>query len=105
MEIQREIIGRLRLWKESENRKPILLRGARQIGKTWSMRAFGKECFEYVAEFNFDKVEELGRIFEKTRDISRLLKELTLFTDVPIVPGKTLLIFDEIQLCEAALNS
>jgi len=105
MEIQREIIDRLRLWKESENRKPILLRGARQIGKTWSMRAFGKESFEYVAEFNFDKVEELAKIFEKTKDVSRILKELTLFTDVPIVPGKTLLIFDEIQLCEAALNS
>jgi len=69
------------------------------------MEEFGKECFDYVATFNFDKTEELAGIFEKTKDIQRILKELTLFTNVPIEPGKTLLIFDEIQACEGALNS
>jgi predicted AAA+ superfamily ATPase len=69
------------------------------------MEEFGKECFDYVAEFNFDKTTELASIFEKTKDIQRILKELTLFTNVPIEPGKTLIIFDEIQACEGALNS
>ena len=98
MKIRRDIIDRLRQWKNSENRKPILLKGARQTGKTWIMQEFGKECFEYVAEFNFDKVEELASVFEKTKDVSRILKELTLYTEAPIEPGKTLLIFDEIQM-------
>ncbi len=105
MKICRDIIERLKKWKDSENRKPILLKGARQTGKTWIMSEFGKECFEYVAEFNFDKTEELNNIFEKTKDINRILKELMLFTEVPIEPGKTLIIFDEIQMCEGALNS
>ena len=89
MKIRRDIIDRLRQWKNSENRKPILLKGARQTGKTWIMQEFGKECFEYVAEFNFDKVEELASVFEKTKDVSRILKELTLYTEPPIDPGKT----------------
>lgn len=105
MKISRDIIDSLKQWKDSDNRKPILLKGARQTGKTWVMEEFGKECFEYVAEFNFDKIEELASVFEKTKDIKRILKELTLFTDVPIEAGKTLIIFDEIQMCEGALNS
>ena len=105
MKIRRDIIDYLKRWKESGNRKPILLRGARQIGKTWIMREFGREYFEYVAEFNFDKTQELANIFERTKDISRVLKELALYTDVPIVPQKTLIIFDEIQMSEGALNS
>ncbi len=105
MKIRRDIIDRLKQWRDSENRKPILLKGARQTGKTWIMEEFGKECFEYVAIFNFDKVEELAGVFEKTKDVQRILKELALFTEVPIEAGKTLLVFDEIQLCEGALNS
>lgn len=105
MKIQRDILEQLRQWKDRDERKPILLKGARQTGKTWVMEEFGKENFEYVATFNFDKTEELAAIFEKTKDITRILKELTLFTNVPIEPGKTLLIFDEIQACEGALNS
>ena len=105
MKIQRDILEQLRQWKDRDERKPILLKGARQTGKTWVMEEFGKENFEYVATFNFDKTEELAAIFEKTKDITRIIKELTLFTNVPIEPGKTLLIFDEIQACEGALNS
>lgn len=105
MKIRRDIIDRLKQWKDSSDRKPILLKGARQTGKTWIMEEFGRECFEYMAVFNFDKVEELNSIFEKTKDIDRILKELMLFTDVPIEPGKTLIVFDEIQMCEGALNS
>lgn len=105
MKIRRDIIDRLKQWKDSSDRKPILLKGARQTGKTWIMEEFGRECFEHVAVFNFDKVEELNSVFEKTKDINRILKELMLFTDVPIEPGKTLIVFDEIQMCEGALNS
>lgn len=105
MKIQRDIIGQLKQWKNKEIRKPILLKGARQSGKTWIMEEFGRECFDYVATFNFDRTEELTTVFEKTKDIERILKELALFTNVPIEPGKTLLIFDEIQECEGALNS
>jgi len=105
MKIQRDLIEQLKRWKDTVERKPILLKGARQTGKTWIMEEFGKECFDYVAEFNFDKTTELASIFEKTKDIQRILKELTLFTNVPIEPGKTLIIFDEIQACEGALNS
>lgn len=105
MKIQRDILEQLRQWKERSERKPIILKGARQTGKTWVMEEFGKDNFEYVATFNFDKTEELAAIFERTKDITRILKELTLFTSVPIEPGKTLLIFDEIQACEGALNS
>jgi uncharacterized protein len=105
MKLYREVINHLKLWKENEIHKPILLKGARQTGKTWIMEEFGKECFEYIAEFNFDKIGELANVFEKTKDVSRILKELSLFTEVPIEAGKTLIIFDEIQACEGALNS
>ena len=69
------------------------------------MKEFGKECFDYVAEFNFDRDIELNSIFEKTKATDRIVKELSLYTNVPILPGKTLIIFDEIQMSEGALNS
>lgn len=69
------------------------------------MKEFGKECFDYVADFNFDRDIELNSIFEKTKATDRIVKELSLYTIVPILPGKTLIIFDEIQMSEGALNS
>lgn len=105
MKIRRDIIDQLKTWKEKKGRKPLLLKGARQTGKSWIMEEFGKTCFEYVATFNFDKVAELSEVFARTKDVNRLLKELALFTDVPLVAGQTLIVFDEIQLCEGALNS
>jgi len=103
--MEREIFGKLRQWKDSPNRKPLLLQGARQIGKTWIMREFGKREFEYVAEFNIDEVKELKQVFARSKDPQRLIAELSLYTDVPIQPGKTLIIIDEIQESEDALNS
>jgi len=105
MKIERDITATLERWKNSEQRKPLILQGARQTGKTWVMREFGRRCYEFVAEFNFDKTTELSEIFEKTKDVRRIINELTLFTNVPIVPGKTLIIFDEIQECNEAFNS
>ena len=105
MEIKRDIIERLKEWKSQESRKPILLKGARQIGKSWVMETFGHECFDYCAKFDFDRQEELKSVFRQTKSPDRIIKELALYTNVPIIAGKTLIIFDEIQECEEAFNS
>lgn len=105
MEIKRDITDHLIGWKDSPHRKPILLEGARQIGKTWVMETFGADHFDYYAKFDFDRQPELKSVFSTSKRPERILKELALYTDVPIEAGKTLLIFDEIQECEEALNS
>ena len=105
MQIERDIIQVLKQWKEAPDRKPILLRGARQTGKTWAMETFGKECFEYCAKFDFDRQPELKSIFQTTKTPDRIVKELALYCDVPLLPERTLLIFDEIQQSNKALNS
>jgi hypothetical protein len=105
MEIYRDIIDEFIHWKDAPNRKPILLKGARQIGKTWAIETFGRTCFDYYAKFDFDRQPELKAIFKVTKEPERLLKELALYCSVPIVAGKTLIIFDEIQECEEALNA
>ncbi len=105
MRIERDIINQFKAWKEASDRKPILLKGARQIGKTWAMETFGKECFKYCVKFDFDRHPELKSVFQVSKEPERLIKELTLYCDQPIVAGETLIIFDEIQECEEALNS
>ena len=105
MKIQRDIIHIFKEWKDAPQRKPILLQGARQIGKTWAMETFGKENFEYYAKFDFDRQEELKSVFRNSKSPERILKELSLYCNVPLIAGKTLIIFDEIQECEEALNS
>jgi uncharacterized protein len=105
MKIERDIIRQFEEWKDSERHKPILLKGARQIGKTWAMEAFGNKCFEYTAKFDFDRQSELKSVFGTTKEPARIIKELSLYSTVPLVPGKTLLLFDEIQECEEALNA
>ena len=105
MKVQRDIINQLKQWKDAVERKPILLRGARQTGKTWVMEAFGQECFDFCVKFDFDKQPELKSVFQITKDPERLVKELALYCEQPIVAGRTLMIFDEIQECEEAFNS
>lgn len=105
MTIKRDISDYLIRWKDSPHRKPILLEGARQIGKTWVMESFGADHFDYYAKFDFDRQPELKSIFSTSKRPERILKELAIFADVPLEAGKTLLIFDEIQECEEALNS
>lgn len=105
MNIKRDIIEKLAEWKQSKTHKPMLLMGARQTGKSWVMMEFGRMFFDYVAYFDFSETLELATIFNQTKEPERLLKELSLQTDVPIEPGKTLIVFDEIQECEAAFNS
>ena len=105
MRIKRDIINKFKEWKDAEKHKPILVKGARQIGKTWAMEEFGRECFDYTAKFDFDRQKELQSAFTESKEPARIIKELALYSQVPLVAGKTLLIFDEIQECEEALNS
>lgn len=105
MKIERGILDVFKAWKDHPLHKPILLKGARQIGKTWAMETFGKECFEYCVKFDFDRQPELASVFQTSKSPDRIVKELALYCEAPIIPGKTLMIFDEIQECEEALNS
>lgn len=105
MIIQRDILDQLAKWKESQDRKPLLLWGARQVGKSSILKLFGHQYYKYVATFNFDNNTDLQAAFSNTQDIPRLIKELQFNTDCPIEKDNTLLIFDEIQECEQALNS
>ena len=105
MEIKRDIIDTFVEWKDSPHRKPVLLKGARQIGKSWVMEKFGREYFDYCAVFDFDQRPELKSAFMVSKEPQRILQELTMYSDVPIIPGRTLIVFDEIQECEEALNS
>lgn len=105
MKIERDILSDLKKWRNDPERKPILLRGARQIGKSWVLEEFGHQCYEHVVKFDFYEQPELKSIFQTSKNPERILKELTLYTNTPILPEKTLIIFDEVQECEDALNS
>jgi len=105
MRIERTILQQLAAWKIGENRKPLILQGARQIGKTWVMKVFGEQYFEHTAYFSFERNDELFQLFESTKDPKRLLGQLATHTSAAIEPQKTLIIFDEIQECNKALNS
>lgn len=100
--MKRFILEDLNKWKESKYRKPLILRGARQVGKTWAMREFGKS-FDSVAYFNFDENVEYKQFFETTKDVFRIMQNLSLASGQKIDKG-TLIIFDEIQECNDALN-
>lgn len=103
--MKRFIIEKLVEWKNSKYRKPLILKGARQIGKTYILKEFGKEYYEGLAYFNFDHDEDLYNIFENTKEPKRILEQLSFIYGKAILPGKTLIIFDEIQECPNALNS
>jgi len=103
--MERFALQQLNDWKNSSKRKPLVMRGARQVGKTWIMKEFGRRYFDNFVYFNFDEVEELKQLFETTKNVERLIEQLSLIADVPIKPQQTLIIFDEIQECSHALNS
>ena len=103
--MKRFIIEKLKEWKESKYRKPLILKGARQVGKTYILKKFGEENYEGVAYFNFDHDEDLYNLFENTKDPKRILEQLAFIYGKAIIPGKTLIIFDEIQECPNALNA
>lgn len=105
MEIKREVLTKLVEWKRSKTRKPLIIMGARQVGKTWLLKKFGNSYFDSVAYFNFDRQPELKQFFDNTKDPNRIIQNLSLVLGKPILPGQTLIIFDEIQECNQALNS
>lgn len=101
----REKIKELIEWKNSKDRMPLIIRGARQVGKTWIMKEFGKENYEKVAYINFDGNERMERLFQGDFDIERLIQGLKIETNINIEKENTLLIFDEIQEVPKALAS
>lgn len=104
--MERDIMEKLVAWKDSDGRKPLLLTGVRQCGKTYILQEFGKRYFESVAYFYFEGNTGLASIFEYDFDVERILDELgNIFNGSPILPGRTLVIFDEIQACPRALTS
>ena len=105
MEIQREILGDLKKWKYSPHRKPLVLQGARQVGKSFILKQFGKECFDNYCYVNFDLEKEHITEFAKTKNPARIVDYLVAVKGMDISPEKTLIIFDEIQECNDALNA
>lgn len=103
--MQRYIKKQLIEWKNRKDRKPLILKGARQVGKTYIIKEFGKEQYENTVYFNFDHDETLKQLFQNTKDPKRILEQLTFVAGKTIKPEKTLIIFDEIQECPDALNS
>lgn len=92
-------------WKTDEERKPLVIKGARQVGKTWLMKYFGQTCYKNYVYFNFDEEDELRSIFEANKNPHRIIELLSLIAGKKILSQKTLIIFDEIQECPEALNT
>ena len=103
--MERFILEDLKKWKESKGRKPLILRGARQVGKTWILKEFGRRYYDNFAYFNFDENAEYKQFFETTKNVERILQNLTMASGQKINGDRTLIIFDEIQECSNALNS
>ena len=103
--MERLILKKLLEWKNSPYRKPLILKGVRQVGKTWVLKEFGKRYYENTAYFNFDENEEYRQFFETTKDVNRILQNLMMASGQKIMPEKTLIIFDEIQDCPNVINS
>lgn len=101
----RKIMKNLLTWKNDKDRKPLILRGARQVGKTYIIKQFGEENYDGVAYFNFEHDTQLYNMFDSTKDPIRILEQLSFVYGKAIIPGKTLIVFDEIQECPNALNS
>lgn len=92
--MKRNAIQDLILWKSSEERKPMVLKGARQVGKTWLMKEFGQSYYDNFVYFNFDEEDELKSIFETNKNPHRIIELLSMICGDKIEPEKTLIIFD-----------
>jgi hypothetical protein len=103
--MERKIEKKLLEWKNQTSRKPLIVQGARQVGKTFTILNFGKANYKNVVYLNFESQPDLSPIFERNLDPARIIRELSVFSDNSIFEGDTLLFFDEIQACEKALTS
>jgi predicted AAA+ superfamily ATPase len=103
--MRRDLEHKLHEWKDSPRRKPLLLKGARQTGKTWLLKSFGESTFKDLAYFNFEEDRNLDQLFEGAIDPARLVRQLSLARGKAIVAGESLIFFDEIQESNRALNA
>ena len=101
----RVALEKLIAWKNDPHRKPLIMKGARQVGKTWLMREFGKNHYADYVYYNFDEEDELKSVFDANKNPHRIVELLGMLGGRKIIPGETLIIFDEIQECPAALNA
>ena len=101
----RQALDKLKKWKNSTSRIPLIIRGARQVGKTWLMKEFGKILYPEVAYINFEGNDRMKHFFEGDLEISRIIRGLSLETECNIEPENTLIIFDEVQEVPRALTS
>jgi predicted AAA+ superfamily ATPase len=93
------------LWKDSAGRKPLVLTGPRQVGKTWALKEFARLHYRRLAYFNFEADPGLGELFDATRQPDRIVRQLELISGQPLTPGETLIVFDEVQQSASALAS
>ena len=103
--MQRTAIKQLKEWKDTENHKPLIIEGARQVGKTWLMKEFGKKYYKQVVYLHFDNNPELCAVFENDYNTARLIEAFEILSGIKINPKNTLIIFDEVQECPRALTS
>ena len=103
--MKRFITEDLKNWKAHPKRKPLIIRGARQVGKTYIVRKFANEYYDNLVYFNFDHDARLAELFYNTKDPARILEQLAIVAGQKITPGRTLIFFDEIQECDDALNA
>lgn len=104
-QMKRQIYNKLKEWKDATDRKPLIILGARQVGKTWLMKHFGKNEYSNVAYINCDDEPRAQQLFTPDYDINRILLSIQVITGVKVEPGKTLIIFDEIQEVERGLHA
>lgn len=102
--MERKITSILNEWRVSKNRIPLILQGARQVGKTWSVLDFGRRSFRNILYFNFESNRELQNIFERDLLPQRIVRELSVLAGESVFENESLIFFDEIQACELALT-
>lgn len=102
---ERTITKQLIAWKSKDDRKPLIMLGARQVGKTSVLKRFGSEEFDHCAYFSLDEEKGVCDIFRTTKNPAQIIEQLSYLTDEPILPQKTLLILDEIQECPEAISA
>ena len=103
--MQRFAMNQLLRWKDKDNRKPLVIMGARQVGKTWLMKEFGRTCYKKVAYISFYNNSRMNQVFQMDFDVERILMNLNIEAGVKITPEDTLIVLDEIQNSPKALES
>ena len=103
--LQRTMMSRLEAWRDASPKMPLLLRGARQTGKTWIVNEFGDLFYDHVLRIDFMRDESAKAFFDGSLEPNAILDDLSAYTGVPVIAGKTLIFFDEIQECPRALTS